>query len=280
MSAIFPVLGWIAVLALAAAAIHGIRDGIRQKDYYGWAIAGLYVCAAVIILAVLGVIHPLAAGIYAAAAFGVTTGISAKISGWGALGTLIGFAGSAIVFLVTDARALPHRIGGLLDDDGEAPPEVVPVPVPAPAPPAPFAPPPGARRRPEIRARAMAAAAAGPRIRPAAPGEWGQVISGTADFRAGNNVEFVMWLVTQVYGIYAWGTAVEDQHEASITEIGIDAKAVAIFDEWAESIVACAETGVKAANWFCQHFELPDAFVDEGGTLAYRGDWHQGSPDL
>lgn len=110
MSVIFPVLGWTAVLALAATAVHAVRHGIRQKDYFGWAIAGLYVCAAVILLAVLGVIHPVAAGVYAALALGITAGISVKVSGKGALGALSGFAGSAIGFLGADIRRLPGRL--------------------------------------------------------------------------------------------------------------------------------------------------------------------------
>jgi hypothetical protein len=127
---IFPILGWAAVVALAAATVHGVRHGIRQRDYFGFAIAGLYACAAVIILAVLGVIHPVAAGVYAALACGVTAGISVKVSGRGAPATLAGFAGSAIGFLGADIRNLFRRLRpGLVSVSGgeEAGPHVAAV---------------------------------------------------------------------------------------------------------------------------------------------------------
>jgi hypothetical protein len=282
MSVIYPFAGWVAVMALAAAAVHGIRHGRRTHDYAGYAIACLYSGAAVILLPFLGAVHT-AVAVVIAVLLGVTTaGIAASVSGLrGAPATLAGYAGTAVTFLAADARALPHRIRARLADDEPAPP-VIPPPTAHVPPAAPFTPAPGsapgAVRRPAIRAKRAAAVAAS--ATPGVPAEWGGVVALTTDFRAESNVEFAGWLTGQVMGTFAWAEAMVEQHEASRDELGVDPAAIAALGDVAAAIVACGETAAGAVHRFCAYFELPDAFVDNGGKLANAGDWHQGSPSL
>jgi hypothetical protein len=281
MSVILPFLGWVAVMALAAAAVHGIRHGHRTHDHTGYAIACLYAGTAVILLACLGAIGTGGAVTLAVILATVTAGIAVNVSGRNALSTLAGFAGAAVTFLAADARALPHRIRARFPAEEEAPP-VIPVreehvPVSAP-----FAPPPasapGPARRPAIRAKR--AAAAGASAAGAVPAEWGGVVALTTGFRAESNVEWADFMTGQVIGCFAWAEAFVEQHEASRDELGVDPAAIAALGDVAAAIVACGETAAGAVHRFCAYFELPDAFVDNGGKLANAGDWHQGSPNL
>jgi hypothetical protein len=281
MPVIYPFLGWVAVAALLAAAVHGIRHGRRTHDNAGYAIACLYSAAAVILLAFLGAVRPAGAVILAVILAAITAAIAVNVSGARkAPAAAAGFAGTAISFIAADARALPHRISArAADGDDETP--ATASPVPAAAAPAPFTPAaaaPGAVRRPAIRAKR--AAAAGASTGTAVPGEWGGVVALTTDFRAESNVEFAGWLTGQVMGAFAWAEAMVEQHEASRDELGVDPAAIAALEDVAAAIIACGETAAGAVHRFCAHFELPDAFVDNGGKLANAGDWHQGSPNL
>jgi hypothetical protein len=280
MSVIYP-LGWVAVAALLAAAIHGVRYGHHIRDHAGYAIACLYACAAVLLLAFLGVVQVSGAIVLAVILAAITTGIAVSVSGREAPGTMARFLGTAARFFIADARALPHRIGARFADGEEEDPlpaaAAPPVPGPAPFVPAP-APAPGAVRRPAIRAKR--AAAAGASAVPAVPAEWGGVVALTTDFRAESNVEWAGWLTGQVMGTFAWAEAFVEQHEASRDELGVDPAAIAALADVAAAIIVCGETAAAAVHRFCAYFELPDAFVDNGGKLANAGDWHQGSPNL
>jgi hypothetical protein len=132
----------------------------------------------------------------------------------------------------------------------------------------------GRVQQPAIRARRTAAAAG----TIAVPAEWGQLVASTVDFRAESNVELVEWMVAQVLGIAGWAEAIVEQHEANREEIGVDPVAISVLHDVADAGVACAETMAAAVRQFTDHYELPDAFVDNGGILAHDGSWHQGSP--
>jgi hypothetical protein len=242
--------------------------------------AAVFGCLGFSCLGLLGVLKLSGDIVLAVLLAAVAAVLAAKRGGRDAHRVLAGETGAGFGRLAASARRLFARSG---EDDGIPVTATLP-PAPPPGPgPAPFAPaavpPRGAVQRPAIRARRGAAAAAGPAAM-AVPAEWGAVVAATADFRSESNVEFAAWLTGQVLGAFAWAESMVEQHEAARDEQGVDPAAIAALDDVAAAIIGCAETTAGAVSRFCQHFELPDAFVDAGGKLAHDGNWHQGSPDL
>lgn len=240
--------------------------------------AAVFGCLGFSCLGLLGVMKLSGDIVLAVLLAAVAAVLAAKRGGKNAHLVLAGETGAGFGRLAASARGLFR--GGDEDDDGSAQAATLP---PAQAPAAPFAPPPvpsrGAVQRPAIRARRGATAAAGPAAA-AVPGEWGSVVTLTADFRAESNIDFAGWLTGQALGTFAWAEAMVEQHEATRDELGVDPAAIAALDDVAAAIIGCAEAQAAAVSRFCAHFELPDAFVDAGGKLAHDGNWHQGSPDL
>jgi hypothetical protein len=299
---ILTALGWLAVLGLLAACLSSAWRGVRGKEFGSLAGAGLYACAALILLAIAGVLRPAAAGVLAFLALALACGaalaeeradaVAASPDGtpdgisWQVAARAAGAgAGAGFGYLARDTR----RLAGWLRSRRQEPPagefssfessSVQPSPNGASMPPRNTqgngARPPsgGTVKQPAIRARRIAAAAGTVPV----PAGWAAVVAGTADFEAGSNVELAAWMAEQVLGLAAWAEAVVEQHEAN-REKGVDPAAISMFHDVADAGVSAAQAMAAAVSQFCNYFELPDAFVDAGGQLAHDGSWHQGSP--
>jgi hypothetical protein len=306
---ILAALGWIAAIGLLAACLSSARHGLHDKKYGPWTGAGLYACAAVVLLAAVGALSPAAAAVLAfltlitAAGLAVTEALNPAdgqevAAGWrlAAARGAYGHAGAGFGYLARDTRGLAGWLkgrrqerAGKLPDPGPAASAAWPA-----SPVTTFKPDPngastmpprnasgngtrppanGTVQQPAIRARRLAAQAGSVPV----PAGWAAVVAGTADFEAGSNVELAQWMTEQVLGLAAWAEAIVEQHEANRAK-GVDAAAISMLHDVADAGVASAGAMAGAVSQFCNYFELPDAFVDEGKTLAHSGDWHQGSP--
>ncbi len=110
------VLGWLIVLGCLALAVSSGWRGFRGKARGPLLAAGVYACAAVILLALVGVLAPLTAGILAFLALGSAAGLAVidgrkGETGWQdtARGAL-GHTGAGIGYLGADARSIWRRI--------------------------------------------------------------------------------------------------------------------------------------------------------------------------
>jgi hypothetical protein len=309
---ILTALGWLAALGLLAACLSSAWHGFRDKKYGPWIGAGLYACAAVVLLAIDGVLKPLAAGVLAFLALALAGGVALAedranavaaspdgtpygISWQAVAGSARGGAGASFGYLARDTRGLAGwlhsrwqelRTG---EDSG-----LEPAPLIQPSPNGASSMPPGNTggngtrprgssqslppangtvQQPAIRARRIAAAAGTVPV----PAGWAAVVAGTADFEADSNVELAQWMTGQVLGLAAWAESVVEQHETN-RAMGVDGAAISMLQDVAEAGVTCAQTMAGAVSQFCNYFELPDSFVDTGGQLAHDGRWHQGSP--
>jgi len=107
---ILTALGWIAALALLAAAVSSGRHGWRDKARGPWTGAGLYSCAAVIMLAIDGALKPLTAGVLAFLAAAAAAGLALAGGREGAGKAVIGHAGAGIGYLGRDTRGIWRRV--------------------------------------------------------------------------------------------------------------------------------------------------------------------------
>jgi hypothetical protein len=293
---ILTAIGWLAALGLLAAAASSGWHGARDKARGPWIGAGLYACAAVILLAAAGALAAPAAAALAFAALALA-GLVAAAEGpnaapdsrWrGAAWSARYSVGSGARYLGADTRGLAgwlhrrwqeYRAGDGPDLASEPAPPIQPTSNGAgimpknttgngTRPPAG-----GTVKQPGIRARRLAASAGTVPV----PAGWAAVVAGTADFEADSNVDLAQWMTEQVLGLAAWAEAVVEQHETN-RGMGVDPAAISMLHDVAEAGVGAAQAMAGAVSQFCNYFELPDAFVDAGGQLAHSGDWHQGSP--
>ena len=266
----------LAVFVLIASAGADCWRAVKQRDAGQVAGGAALSCIAITMLGLIGMLAPEAAAVLGVASLATAAGIA--YAAGGSVSSLAGEAGAAFGRLGADLRGLTARLRPA-GDDAPGPVLAAPAPAAAATPPvrAQDARPPtrGAMQQPAIRARRVAAAAGIPAI---AAG-WAGVVAGVADFDPESNVVYIEWLREQVTGVAATAEAFVEQHEAMIHGIGVDPVALATRHEVAEAFITCAETIARSGSAFCQHFELPDAFVDAGGILANEGRWHQGSPE-
>lgn len=103
-----PALGWLVTVALLAGAVSSGWHGFRDKARGAWIAAGLFVCAAFILLAVLGAVAPVLAAILAFLAAAVS-GVLAWKDGKGAPRAALGHAGAGFGYLGRDARGIAAR---------------------------------------------------------------------------------------------------------------------------------------------------------------------------
>ncbi len=307
---ILTTLGWLAALGLLAACLSSAWHGFRGKEYGPLAGAGLYACAALILLAIIGALRPAAAGALAFLAIALACGAALAEERAGAVaaspdgdpdgiswrmvaGSARAGAGAGFGYLARDTRRLARRLrsrrqeprtgrppgaeAGPYTDDFASP--IQPSPNGASMPPrntqgnGTRPPASGTVKQPAIRARRIAAAAGSMPV----PAGWAAVVAGTADFEAESNVDLAAWMAEQVLGLAAWAESIVEQHETNRGK-GVDPAAISMFHDVADAGVVAAQAMAAAVSQFCNYFELPDAFVDAGGQLAHSGDWHQGSP--
>ena len=124
-------LGWIAAIALLAVAASSAWHGIRDRASGPWIGAGLYACAAAVLLAVDGALKPLTAGVLAFLALTVA-GTVAVIDGrnaapgsrWkGAVWRTRFAVGAGARHLGGDTRSIWQRIAGRFGGGDDAPAE-------------------------------------------------------------------------------------------------------------------------------------------------------------
>lgn len=107
---IFTLLGWVAALGLLALAVSSAWHGLREKARGPWIAAGMYACAAVILLAVDGMLKPLTAGVLAFLALASAAGLALAKGREGAGRAALGHAGAGLGYLGADARGIWQRI--------------------------------------------------------------------------------------------------------------------------------------------------------------------------
>jgi hypothetical protein len=126
---ILTALGWIAALAFAGASSSSAWHGWRDKARGPWIAAGLYGCAAFVLLAIDGALKPLTAGVLAFLALAVAGTVAVidgrgNDGGWkGIAGSARGGAGSGIGYLGRDARVFWQRIMAAFGGGEEEPTE-------------------------------------------------------------------------------------------------------------------------------------------------------------
>jgi hypothetical protein len=128
---ILTALGWLAALGLLGACLSSAWHGIREKARGPWIGAGLYACAAVVLLAVDGVLKPLSAGVLAFLALAAATAVAlaegpaaAPDSRWKGAAWRARFAvGSGARYLGADTRGIWRRIAERLHGGEDEPTE-------------------------------------------------------------------------------------------------------------------------------------------------------------
>lgn len=109
-------LGWIAALGLLALAASSAWHGFRGKARGPWIAAGAYACAAVILLAVDGVVKPLTAGVLAFLVLAGAAGLAVaegrkREAGWqDTARAALGHAGAGLGYFGADVRGIWRRI--------------------------------------------------------------------------------------------------------------------------------------------------------------------------
>jgi hypothetical protein len=100
----------MAALALLALAASSAWHGARERARGPWTAAGMYACAAVILLAADGVLRPLTAGVLAFLSLALAAGLALAGGRAGAGRAALGHAGAGIGYLGADARGIWQRI--------------------------------------------------------------------------------------------------------------------------------------------------------------------------
>lgn len=122
---ILTALGWLAAIGLLVLAASSGWHGLRERSRGPWIAAGMYACAAVIMLAVLGVLAALTAGVLAFLALALATGLALAGGRDGAARDALGHAGEGAGRLGADVRSLWRRVTSRDDGPEEGSTEAV-----------------------------------------------------------------------------------------------------------------------------------------------------------
>jgi hypothetical protein len=111
---ILAALEWVLALSLLALAVSSAWHGFRDKGWGPWIAAGIYGCLAVILLAVLGALTPLAAGVLAFLAAATSVTLTLRTGRKDAAREVLGHAGTGFTHLAADTGGLWRRLRGTL----------------------------------------------------------------------------------------------------------------------------------------------------------------------
>lgn len=301
MSFLFPLIGWLIALFLAAAAVSALARPVRErrwKDAALWLTPLLYGCAATAALTGLGVLKVLTGAVLAVALGGVFAVVLLR----GAGRALRNSRGRAVVWqlvaghIAAGFRYLRDDVRGLLRGARNGPeprrhegPVTIPVAVPAPAP---------VRDVPAARDAPAAAGVPSVRDDPAlgpaptasdvaaglasagipVPPEWAVLCDAVAAFEPDTDEDLMMHVAGEAAGVSAWAEAVRARADTLLHGIGLDPAYVAGHMELADEIADIASAVAMVDQRFAVIYgAIRDWVAEHPEGMPFRArEWLQG----